>query len=68
MRKLKSPLEIPILTQPDEAFDATELTIKERFILVHQISLQAWKLRGLPIPEGSTRHIVKIGRMKDLKP
>lgn len=68
MRKLKSPLEIPILTQPDEAFDATEHTIKERFILVHQISLQAWKLRGLPIPEGSTRHIVKIGRMKDLKP
>ena len=67
MKRLKSPLQTPILKHPDETFDARDLTDEERFRLISNISIQAWKLRELPIPEGSTRHIVEVGRMKDLK-
>lgn len=68
MKKLKRPLEIPVLEHPDEVFDATELTMEERMVLQYQISLQAWELRGLPISaDPENRKIVLMGQMKELK-
>lgn len=69
MTEKNRQIRIVRTSEQEEAADLRKTTTpQERMETAYQLSLNAWAIKGKTIPEsGLHRHIVRVGRMKDLK-
>jgi hypothetical protein len=63
-------IRIVKMSEQEEAADLRKTTTpQERLEITWQLSQNAWAFKAEPIAEpGLNRQIVRVGRMKDLKP